>query len=449
MDGIASSGADRAPRVRRRPLTIVVVGAVESTHVRSRAEALARRGHRVIWLAPKAAGLNGVEDFVLTPFKKGPFWLRAAGFVTYRIGGWSLYPLQTFVRIEEALERLEPDLIHVHYAYSMLGWLIVAAARCPLVVSVMGGDILFEEQGSATPLGRWLTMALLKDADLITAKSNLLIEHLERLGGFGHKAMRLVWGVDPDLFRPQDPADVADLARALGLPDQARVILSPKILQPFYNIDLVIDAMAVLARRFPDAILLVTEYAAQADYKARLLDQVERLGLREKVRFAGHVPVEKMPLYYSLAEVAVAVPRSDGLPQALFEAMACEVPNVLGRLPRYLEVVADRESVVFVDFDAGSIAAGIASILEDRDLAGRIRKNGRAIVMREANLEKEVDAFEDRLYPLLDRPRAPKTIADRATLLAAASAYSASQGKGPRIELIRKIAEWLARRAVR
>jgi glycosyltransferase involved in cell wall biosynthesis len=70
----------------------------------------------------------------------------------------------------------------------------------------------------------------------------------------------------------------------------------------------------------------------------------------------GAIPHEEMPAYYSLAEVAVSVPRSDGLPQSLFEALACGTPSVLGRLAAYEEVVTDGESALSADFEPGAVA---------------------------------------------------------------------------------------------
>ena len=412
--------------------------------MRARAQALAQRGHRVVWLTTQAANLVGVEEFLIAPAAGGGVASRAVDAVARRLGGWSVTPARTYRRLEEAIKKLQPDFVHVHYAKNVPAWLATVADRHPMVVSVMGGDVLFGERGPTTALSRWLTLQVLESADLITAKSSYLIAAVDRLGGFGHKTIRVVWGVDLERFRRRDPSA---LRRKLLLPETARVILSPKILRPFYNIHLVIDAMAELAPRFPDAILLITEYAADPDYKAQLVAQVARLGLEHRVRFVGHVPAEEMVFFYSLAELAVAVPPSDGLPQALFEAMACEVPNVLGRLQRYLEIVADRESVIFADINPHAISESIALLLEDRALAARLGTNGRTVVARSANLGLEVTHFEDAVYRLLEsKPRA-RSRARRAAILAGISIYSTAACNGLITERIRSLVEGAADRA--
>ena len=58
--------------------------------------------------------------------------------------------------------------------------------------------------------------------------------------------------------------------------------------------------------------------------------------------------------YYSIADVAVSVPESDGMPQTLLEAMACGTPNLLVKLQRYEEIVEHGESAYLVEPTAGS-----------------------------------------------------------------------------------------------
>ena len=52
----------------------------------------------------------------------------------------------------------------------------------PLVVTVMGGDVLFAERGDLSVPRRSLTTHLLERADLITTKSEFLSEAVVKLG---------------------------------------------------------------------------------------------------------------------------------------------------------------------------------------------------------------------------------------------------------------------------
>lgn len=387
-------------------LTICAVGSSGSTHVVSRVKCFAELGHQVYLICEQVMGLEGVIEIVpqALPTPALSRIIKVIETVSTRFFKKSIaryadtiYLLLNFIHI---LKQHQPDIVHVHFAYSIWGWMAAVANRHPLVVSVMGGDILFDEQGSPTPRGKWLTLQLLKRADLITSKSDYLTSVLERLGGFHTKTIKVVWGVDLHRFQR---VDATELRTTLGFDAKHRVILSPKILQPFYNVHLIVEAMPRIIAVYPDARLLITEYGADPGYHAQIVDRVEQLGLREYVTFVGHVPHHDMPLYYSLADVTVAVPSSDGLPQTLLEGMVCEVPNILSRLPRYEEIVTHEDSAYFVDTSPEGIAHSVIHLFSDCALAERMVHNSLAIVCAQADFANEVSRVESAYHSLLAR----------------------------------------------
>lgn len=440
-----------------RPLTICAVGPGSSTHTATRVRWFADRGHRVFLLtsAPSPSGIPGVTevDMNAEPLVRGeaatlellrslfrhPSRRDAAGEQIScladgsgepddraPITGWRLrrpllvgvHRVLTAIAFLHALRRCRPDVVHVHYAYDYSAWLAGLFGCRPLVVTVLGGDVLFDEQGSPTAVGKWLTIRLLRQADYITTQSNFLADAVSRLGDFRGKTERILWGVSLDEFRRRD---ASGLRLALGLRPGARVILSLKILRPFYRIDLVVRAMAIVRRRCPDAVLVVTEYAADPAYREQLARLVAELDLDQNVRFAGVVADEDVPSYYNLAELSIGIPPSDGLPQALLESLASETPQILSRLPRYEEIVQHEESAYFVHPDPDSIAAGILRLLEDEQLRAKIARQGRRIVEAEANLDEQAGRVETRLRELAATTR-PRTFSLSA-LLSAIPAY--------------------------
>jgi glycosyltransferase involved in cell wall biosynthesis len=407
---MTAPGISTEPGLRPgKRLTICAIGDAGSVHVAARVRCFAEMGHRV-YLVSETVGNEPIEGVTqLTPIRPalrlGEARVRRPGDAGRHAVGRAAEHARRAVAFLRLLRRCRPDIVHVHFAYGYLGWLAGLFGARPLVVSVMGGDVLFEEQGQPTPLGRWLTVNLLRRADFITAKSHHLIRTLDELGGFGGKSERIVWGVAPGRFRPQDPAP---LRRRLGLAPHRRVILSPRILRPLYRVHLVVEAMAIVRRHCPDALLLVTEYAGDRDYRAEIARLIDRLGLQGCVAFCGQVRYEDMPAYYSLAEIAVAVPSSDGLPQTLLESMACGTPNILSRLARYEEIVRHGESAYFVEPNPADIAAGIIRLLDEPALRARLAERAWHIVRAEADLTAQAARVERRYQELAGavRPRA-------------------------------------------
>ena len=355
-------------------------------------------------LTESFAGIPGVTELVPSVRVGQHEWISRLARPINRLTSKNVSAATDMLRLALDFRRLvkatKPDIIHVHYAYSIWAWMTAVIGCHPLVVSIMGGDVLFKEQGSPTTRGIALTKQLLRSADLITAKSNFLIGVLNEIGGYGEKAIRVAWGVDPQIFRP---TNATALRAELGIAPDALIVLSPKILQPFYNIHVLVEAMARIVAEQPRAHLVVTEYGADQAYKRELVAQIEGLGLAPKVTFTGRISYERMPAFYSLADVAVGVPHSDGLPQTLLEAMACGAPNVVGRLARYGEIVRDGESAVMVDIEPEGLAKGVLALLRDEALRRRISAAARDIVVAEANFPRDVERVEEHYYTLADR----------------------------------------------
>ena len=144
--------------MERRPLTICAIGSSNSTHVVSRVKCFADRGHRVFLICDSRAGIEGVTELVapealgdqvrfFRALDSASLWLRGRPI-------WRLRMLSVVLNVARLIRRCRPDIVHVHYAYNPSAWLAMLAGYHPLVVSVMGGDVLFDEQGSPTPSGR-------------------------------------------------------------------------------------------------------------------------------------------------------------------------------------------------------------------------------------------------------------------------------------------------------
>jgi glycosyltransferase involved in cell wall biosynthesis len=238
-------------------MRIAIVGNGRTVHALVRGGALAARGHQVrLVTAGEVLQAPGIE--VRTrPLPEGPVaGVRAArGFLR---DIWSF----------------QPDVLHVHYAGNKLGTMATLSGVHPLVVTVMGGDVQPEQHAGGLPrLERRATRRLLQEADLILAKSDALRPEIARVGPFEAKTETVRWGVDPELFRAR-PDEASALRARLGLRADDRVILSPRLLRPLYNIHMLVDALPGLLAREPRAVVLLSEHRAEPEYKALLESRI-------------------------------------------------------------------------------------------------------------------------------------------------------------------------------
>lgn len=357
-------------------MKVAVVGNGRSVHVAGRSAAMAARGHsvRLVTLGPVLAA-PGVEVRTRPVPASVPAAIRAARAF--------LGDVRSFA----------PDVLHLHYAGGRLGTMATLTDFHPFVVTVMGGDVLPEQHpGGMSWLERRATRRVLQAADLILVKADAL---RAAVAAFGPEARveTVRWGVDPAVFHRD--ADAASSTRGrLGLDRGDRIVVSPRILAPLYNVHLIVEAMPAVLARVPQAMLLVTEYAADPAYRRRVEEVAAALGVIAHVRFVGRLEHRDMPGLYSLADLVVSVPSSDGLPQSLFEAMACGAPVVLGRLNAYSEVVRDGESAILVDLQPASLASAMVALLESPARAAAVARAALARIREVADLSTEVARVE-------------------------------------------------------
>jgi glycosyltransferase involved in cell wall biosynthesis len=152
----------------------------------------------------------------------------------------------------------------------------------------------------------------------------------------------VTWGVDIKKFYPG--VNVSFLRDRLNIQPEDLVFFCPRICQPFYNNHLILQAFSSYLRgggKEEKSKLLIAELFSEKSYSQKLRELVTELGLTGKVHFVGTIPHQEMPAYFNLADIMVSTPPSDGMPQSLYEAMACGSYPILGNLPQYQEFIQD------------------------------------------------------------------------------------------------------------
>jgi len=125
----------------------------------------------------------------------------------------------------------------------------------------------------------------------------------------------------------------------------------------------------------------------------RLQQMVNDLAVADRVVLQGKIPPEAMLSYYRRADV-LAMPAcirnqdADGIPTVLIEAMAMEIPVVATRVSGIPELVLDGETGLLVaPDDAPALAQALARLLRDQNLARRLARAGRDLVVSQYNGE--------------------------------------------------------------
>ena len=157
---------------------------------------------------------------------------------------------------------------------------------------------------------------------------------------------------------------------------------SPYILSvsSFYwqkNLPRLIEAFARLKKRglFPWVLLLVGSDGPKVT-RAGIADLAARHGVKDSVICPGVVPHSLIPAFYRNASVTVMPSLYETFGFPVLEAMSCGCPVVTSQMGTMAEIAQD--CAVLVDpYSVGSIAAGIARVLDDAALLSELIARGR------------------------------------------------------------------------
>lgn len=268
------------------------------------------------------------------------------------------------------------DLIDAHFGYpdgyaaTLLGrWL-----GLPVTVTIRGNEEVIARNPSLRPL---LAQGLRRAARVVSVSDSLRRLALE-MGVEPARAITVPNGVDSEKFFPMPRAEAR---QALGLPDNAPVLVSVGGLVEGKGFHRVIECLPALKADFPGLRYLIAGGATPVgDWRPRLERQVRELGLGDTVTFLGPVAPERLRVPLSAADAFVLATAREGWANVFLEAMACGLPVVTTRVGGNPEVVSDPRLGTLVPFgDPAALEAAIRETLRrewDREfILGYARAN--------------------------------------------------------------------------
>jgi PEP-CTERM/exosortase A-associated glycosyltransferase len=313
-------------------------------------------------------------------------------------------------RLEEVARRVQPHVIHAHSP-------VLDALPALRVGRRLGIPVVYEvrafwedaavdhgtsrEWGVRYRLTRRLETYALGRADHVTTICEGLRGEMVSRGIPAGKITVIPNAVDVGAFAFDFPRDEA-LGRALGL-DGKTVVGFVGSFYAYEGLDLLLKALPALVAARPEVRLLLVGGGPQ---EAQLRALARELGVADLVVFAGRVPHQEVPRYYSLIDV-LAYPRypmrlTDLVtPLKPLEAMAQGHLVVASDVGGHRELIRDGENGVL--FSAGSVEAlaeAVVRLLSHPDRWPELRRRGRRYVEQERNWTRSVARYGPVFEPL-------------------------------------------------
>lgn len=386
--------------------------------------AYGERGHRVTFVAPtiganhfspagrlrdaspaQPPAIPGVsyERFHLPSLQESRLPLPGlAARVDQKLRFALLFPLLAARRAERVLRREPVDLLYAYEVHGALAdRLLQKRWRLPTVARFQG-TVLYPALSS--PLARLrkyeevLALRLPADLYLMTDDGTRGDEVLARLNPAATGKMRF-WrnGLDLGRLRPAEPAERAERRRALGIPDDAFVLLTASRLAAWKRVDRAVAALPQVLRSLPNALLLIV---GDGEERANLERLTRELGVGGSVRFAGAVPQEEVAGYMQAADLFLALADLSNVGNPLLEAMSCGLPIVTVDAGDTSDLIHDGETGRLLSSgEPDAVARAVVALAEESGERCRLGEGARRYAEErfwswEARLQAELEEVE-------------------------------------------------------
>jgi len=337
-----------------------IVGGME-THVMRLLERLPRERFQPIVIAPYESTVTE--------------WIRALGLDVMALPittdpEWSTIQIVAALVKAQSIDVIQSHLENAHVLAGLVGRL----SAKPVLATVHGRNITIADVEAHRLTGTHMAVVC-KHA------------YFHAIGlGVNPAQLHLVPnGVDHRRFAPS-PRNPA-LRAAWGIPDDAPVVGFVGRLSPEKGPDEFLDVALRVHPKIPGAHFVVAGDGPMAEQRAQF---VERQGMRYVPLVGGQ---QDMPSVYAQFDVLVSSSRSEGMPFALMEAMACGVPVVARRVGGVTDLVLHGTTGRLVSADdREGLSTSLVEVLKDDATRALMRTAARERAVRHFQLDDSVEA---------------------------------------------------------
>ena len=285
------------------------------------------------------------------------------------------------IALGEWMRRENLQHVHVHFANNTATVALIASRIFPITysISVHGPNEFYDVQ-------LYRLRQKIEGAEFLCCIGQYCRSQLMRLCAPDQwqKFHIVPLGVDPDTFLPRpfpdsDPANLLCVGRLV--PEKGQAVL--------------LSAVASLLRRGNRVHL---HFVGDGDSRASLERESLSLGIDASVTFHGSMNQHRLRELFAIADIFVLPSFAEGIPVALMEAMAMEIPCVSTFIAGIPELIDSGVNGVLVPpSDPELLADAIAELLRDNRWRHEIGQAGRRKVIEAYNLPRNVRRLADVL----------------------------------------------------
>lgn len=330
-------------------------------------------GHRISLVSfdPIGKPIDGVETFDLSGGSKLKYFLRVP-------------------TVRRLIRKLSPDLL-LAYRVTSYGLTGLLSGFRPFAVAAMGRDL---DLPDGSVLKRSAARVTIRGADLIHSWSENMTERILALGGDPSRIVTLPRGVDTDIFYP---------ARRGNNDLSGPRLICTRSLDPYYRVDLIIEAVARLVPEFPG---IQCQLIGDGPERAALRNLSANLGIADRIEFMGQLAYPRVAELLRESDLYVSAVPTDGTSSSLLEAMASGVfPVVVDNSANRVWIRSGRNGLLFSAGDADALAERLTEAARDSRLREAAREENLQEIAARATWAANMKIMESYHLGLLGRFR--------------------------------------------
>lgn len=311
--------------------------------------------------------------------------------------GWA-GALRALLRAKRAASAFQPDLWLTYHTYykspDVIGPVVSRLLGVPYCLfQPMYGTR--KRKSAATKAGFVLNRRAIATARHAFVNNR---DDLEALGRVlpASRLTHLPPGIFPEDFERNERLGLETRER-FGIPPETPLVVTAARFREDVKTEsllYLLRSLTLMVDRVPAMRLLMV---GDGPAERRVREAAEAL-LPGRVLFAGKVPREAMPRYYSAADLFVFPGIGESLGMVYLEAQSCGVPVVALESSGVSQVVASGKTGLLVPDDGGaSLAEATALLLENAGLRSRLGEAAARFVREERNLRVNYRRLEEKL----------------------------------------------------
>jgi len=308
-------------------------------------------------------------------------------------------------RLVRLFQRERPAVVHTHSAKAgILGRAAARIAAVPHIVHTIHGLPFHPSQSRPVYLAYvWLERIAARWCDRIVSVAEAMTAQA-LAHGIGRPAqfVTIYSGMGTEAFLHAD-AERAATRRGFGIAPDDVVVGKIARLFELKGHEFILSAMQRVLAAVPNARLLLV---GDGILRGPLEAEARRLGIAERVTFAGLVAPERIPAMIGAMDIAVHCSLREGLARVLPQALIAGRPIISYDVDGAREVVLDGVTGRLLPVRAvDELAEAIVALARDGDLRARLGAEGRRRCLDPFRTETMVRRLADLYRDLAERRR--------------------------------------------